>query len=147
MIIVIESSGHGQTDHFTRNGATYLVIAENFNSKLSVHQIDIQHKKVKLIQSLVIPGIASCAVDIIGDKLFLIGGWKTESIVFEFLDTTSEFLMIQAIPTAGPHDVETVFFDNRHFLFFFRRQRRGLAKSTLQCMSLTIVSLDYYTKF
>jgi hypothetical protein len=129
-ITSILSSVPGQTDNFMFNGDYYIIIAENFISKLSIYKIYMNSNlkpiiKVEKTQDLSISGVASCATIIINNELYLIGasyhngiGWETTSIVYKFNDIDKLFYQHQTILTTGPHDVETISFNGKYFLFF-----------------------------
>lgn len=80
--------------------------------------------KVEKTQEFLIPGVASCATITINNELYLIGasyyniGWETISIVYKFNNIDKLFYKHQSILTTGPHDVETISFNGKYFLFF-----------------------------
>ena len=129
--ISIPSSGPSQTDHFSTNRNSYLLIAENFINQLTMYRMDamrigtddIDLQAVK-VQGVIVPGIAACATAVIDGNTYVIAasyhdrGWQTTSTVYR-LDEDSDALVIHhTIPTTGAHDVETIEYHGNHFLIF-----------------------------
>eukprot|EP00961_Rhodomonas_salina_P067566 907603-Rhodomonas_salina.1 len=100
----IATAGPAQTDHFVRNGETYLVIGENFNDEITIWRLDTAQTppEFRRVQALKVAGAGAMAVAEIGEarKLYLVaasyhdargGGWSTKSPVFAWHDATRQF--------------------------------------------------------
>ena len=150
-VLMLNTSGPSQSDHFSRHGDFFLVISENFVSALTVFQLavnsennDVSLTAVKT-QGLHVPGIAACAIAEIDERLYLIGasyhnnGWQTFSLVYKWNDSDRSFYEVQRIRTTGAHDVETIEYMNQHFLIFSEDRSRDSVR-----ISSNVLIIDVY---
>lgn len=125
-VSTISAYGAAQTDHFEVDGRMYMIVTENFSSRLNIYHVSKKgvSTEVKYVAGADVRGVAACAVSIIEGRYFITAasyhnrGWKTTSTVFEFHPKVESLSVYQTIATTGPHDVEPYTYKNNHFLFF-----------------------------
>ena len=157
----VVSSGPSQSDHFTTaSNVTYLLLAENFASQLSVYRLSTSTFSssssispfraqrpmlhAEKIQSIPVPGIAACATTVIDSIIHIIAasyhdsGWQTHSPVYLWNETLLSFSLLQTLPTIGAHDAETIEFQVNHFLVFSEDRNKDTVHISSNVSSLFI---------
>lgn len=121
------TSGPSQTTSFTSHGFTYLVVAENFASFLSLYQFTAT--SLTLLNQVEVAGIAAVAaitlssssqeeIHIFSASYYDDGFSQTRSKVFRFNPQTKSFEQLQVLLTNGAHDVEAINYHGQTFVHF-----------------------------
>lgn len=130
--LYLQTIGASQSANFRSTYSHYIVVAENFQSKISVHRLGMNpfgappSLKSTKIQEVLVAGVAALTMVLIDEAWYMIGasyhdsvgGWSTQSVVFVFDEESEKFRETQRIETYGAHDIEAIHYQNEVFLFF-----------------------------
>jgi hypothetical protein len=137
----LPADGPSHISHFRRKNETYMVIAENFGDRVTVHKLSKKTGEFDEVQRLTVSGTGATAAaylrgpDAGSSGIVLVAAsynspdasFESESEVFLWKDSqdSAMFKQIQTIETSGAHDVEVMGLGDGSLLLFVSEDRNS----------------------